>query len=507
MKFHSTALVLALAGASSLDAAITPHALFSDGAVLQQEKKIPVWGTAKDGESIRVEFAGQTVSTTAKDGKWSVRLKPVKAGGPFKMTLSGENTVVLNDVWVGEVWICGGQSNMERQLGPRPPQKPIDGWEEEVKKADYPRIRQFLVPRVIPASGAQPHVQSNWVTCSPQTAANFSAVGYFFGRDLHRKLNVPIGLIACNWGGTPAETWTSREALEAIPELRGIVENYDKARSDYSAKLAAYQENEPKLRAEHEVAVAKAKQEGKRPPNFPAPPKDPASSQFSPTVLREAMVTPIVPYGIRGVIWYQGESNSRNGLQYRTLFPATIADWRKAWGQGDFPFLFVQIAPFKTNPPEVREAQFMASRTVPNTAMVVTTDVGDAEDIHPTRKEPVGSRLALVARAIAYGEKLEFSGPAFRSATFSKGRAVLQFDHVGGGLVAKDGPLKGFTIAGADKQFVPAQAEIQGDTVVVSSESVREPVAVRYGWATVPEVNLFNRAELPASPFRSDDWR
>jgi len=223
--------------------------------------------------------------------------------------------------------------------------------------------------------------------------------------------------------------------------------------------------------------------------------------------LREAMVTPIMPYGIRGVIWYQGESNSRNGLQYRTLFPATIADWRKAWGQGDFPFLFVQIAPFKTNAPEVREAQFMASRTVPNTAMVVTTDVGDAEDIHPTRKGPVGERLALASRAIAYGENLEFSGPAFRSATFSDGRAIVQFDHLGGGLVAKDGSLKGFTIAGADKQFVPAQAEIQGDTVVVSSESVREPVAVRYGWATVPEVNLFNREGLPASPFRTDDWR
>jgi sialate O-acetylesterase len=505
MKFHSIALVLVLAGASSLDAAITPHVLFSDGAVLQQGKEIPVWGTASEGEPVRVEFAGQTLSTTAKDGKWSVRLKPVKAGGPFKMTLNGENTVVLNDLWVGEVWICGGQSNMERQLGPRPPQKPIDGWEEEVKKADYPRMRQFTVPQTIPPSGVPPRIQGKWATCSPQTAANFSAVGYFFGRDLHRKLNVPIGLIACNWGGTPAEAWTSRETLEAIPELRGIVENYDKARSDYSAKLAAYRENEPKLRAEHEVAVAKAKQEGKRPPNFPAPPKDPAASQVSPTVLREAMVTPIVPYGIRGVIWYQGESNSRNGLQYRTLFPATIADWRKTWGQGDFPFLFVQLAPFKTNPPEVREAQFMASRTVPNTAMVVTTDVGDAEDIHPTRKEPVGSRLALAARAVVYGEKLEFSGPAFRSATFSKGRAVLRFDHLGGGLVAKDGPLKGFTIAGADKQFVPARAEIQGGTVVVSSDSVPEPAAVRYGWANVPDVNLFNREGLPASPFRTDD--
>jgi len=482
MKSHTVALILALAAGHPLYAAVTPHALFSDGAVLQQGREIPVWGTANEGESVRVEFAGQTVATTAKDGKWSVRLKPVKAGGPFKMTLSGENTVVMNDLWVGEVWICGGQSNMERQLGPRPPQKPIDGWEEEVSKADYPRMRQFTVPQAIPPSGASPRIQGKWATCSPQTAAQFSAVGYFFGRDLHRKLNVPIGLIACNWGGTPAEAWTSREALEAVPELRGLVENYDKARNDYSTKL---------------VTLA----EGARPP------KDPAGSQFSPTVLRDAMLTPIVPYGIRGVIWYQGESNCWDSLRYRTLFPVTITDWRKAWGQGDFPFLFVQLAPFKTNTPELREAQLMTSRTVPNTAMVVTTDVGDAEDIHPTRKEPVGSRLALAARAIVYGEKLEFSGPAFRSATFSGGRATVRFDHLGGGLVAKDGSLKGFVIAGADKQFVPAQAEIQGDTVVVSNESVREPVAVRYGWATVPDVNLFNRAGLPASPFRTDDWR
>jgi sialate O-acetylesterase len=506
MKSHTVALILALAVGHPLRAAVTPHALFSEGAVLQQGREIPVWGTAKDGESIRVEFAGQSVTTTAKDGKWSVRLKPVKAGGPFKMTMAGENTVVLNDVWVGEVWICAGQSNMERQLGPRPPQKPIDGWEEEVKKADYPRMRQFTVPQSIPASGASPQIQGKWVMCSPQTAAEFSAVGYFFGRDLHRKLNIPIGLIACNWGGTPAEAWTSREALEAIPELRGMVENFDKARDEYSSKLAAYRQNEAALREQYEAAVTKAKQEGTRPPNRPSPPKDPAGSQFSPTVLRDAMLAPLQPYGIRGVIWYQGESNCRDSLRYRTLFPVTIADWRKAWGQGDFPFLFVQLAPFKTNTPELREAQFMASRSVPNTAMVVTTDVGDAEDIHPTRKAPVGERLALAARAIVYGEKLEFSGPAFRSATFSGGRATIRFDHLGGGLVAKDGSLKGFMIAGADKQFVPAQAEIQSDTVVVSSESVREPVAVRYGWATVPEVNLFNREGLPASPFRTDDW-
>lgn len=507
MKSHTVALILLLAGGHPLLAAITPHALFSDGAVLQQEKEIPVWGTANEGESIRVEFAGQSVSTTAKDGKWSVRLKPVKAGGPFTMTLSGENTVVVNDLWVGEIWICGGQSNMERQLGLRPPQKPIEGWEEEVKAADYPRMRQFTVPHVISSSGVAPKIEGKWTVCSPQTAAGFSAVGYFFGRDLSRKLDVPIGLIACNWGGTPAEAWTSREALEAVPELRGMIENFDQARAAYPAKLAAYPQNEPILRKEYEAAVEKAKQEGTRPPNPPSPPKDPAGSQFSPTVLRDSMLTPIVPYGIRGVIWYQGEANSGKGLLYRTLFPATIADWRKAWGQGDFPFLFVQLAPYKTNSPELREAQFMTSRNVPNTAMVVTTDVGDAEDIHPARKGPVGSRLALAARAAAYGEKVEFAGPAFRSATFSGGRATLQFDHLGEGLVAKDGALKGFAIAGADKQFVPAQAEIQGDTVVVSSESVREPVAVRYGWATVPDVNLFNREGLPASPFRTDDWR
>jgi len=496
--------LLLLASGHFASAALIPNGLFVDGVVLQQGRAIPVWGVAGDGERVTVRLDGHEVSTVARGGRWSVKLPPMKAGGPFTLTLAGENTVTLQDVWVGEVWICGGQSNMERQLGPRPPQKPIDGWQEEVAAANDPKLRQFEVPRSLPPAGAAPEMKSRWVACSPQTAAGFSAVGYAFGRDLRKKLDVPVGLIACNWGGTPAEAWTSREALEADPELRDLIEGYDKVRAAYLAKLAQYQRDEPALMEKYNAEVGLAKKQGTRPPGKPSAPKDPIQNPQSPTVLHDAMLAPIQPYAIRGTIWYQGEANCKNALQYRALFPAMIADWRKAWGQGEFPFLFVQIAPFKDNTPELREAQFMASRSVPNTAMVVTTDLGDAEDIHPTRKLPVGERLALAARAVAYGESLVYAGPAFTGATFTDGYATLRFEHVGSGLVAKGGPLRGFQLAGADGNFAEANAEIQGNTVVVRSAAVSHPVAVRYGWANVPDVNLYNREGLPASPFRSD---
>jgi sialate O-acetylesterase len=443
-------------------AALIPNGLFVDGAVLQQGRAIPVWGVAGEGERVTVRLDGHEVSTVARGGKWSVKLPPMKAGGPFTLTMTGENQVTAKDVWVGEVWICGGQSNMERVLGPQPPQKPIDGWQEEVAKADYPRLRQFHVPRAIPSAGEPVDLRSRWVACSPQTAATFSAVGYAFGRDLHRKLGVAVGLIACNWGGTPAEAWMSRETLAADPELCGLL-----------------------------TRLKPVPVQGTPNPTMPC-------------ILHESMLAPLQPYAIRGVVWYQGEANCRNAEQYRRLFPILIDDWRKAWGQGDFPFLFVQLAPYRDNTPELREAQLMTSRGVPATAMVVTTDLGDAEDIHPTRKLPVGERLALAARAVAYGESLVYAGPVFTGATFADGYATLRFEHVGSGLVAKGGPLRGFQLAGADGNFAEANAEIQGNTVVVRSAAVSRPVAVRYGWANVPDVNLYNREGLPASPFRSD---
>ena len=425
----------------------------------RQGAKVPVWGTANDGEKVTVKLQGQDVSTTAKDGKWRVELAPLKAGGPFELTIAGENTVTLKNILVGEVWIASGQSNMQWSV------KQVGEPEQTIAGSANPEIRLFTVPRQ-----GKPQPQSDvsgaWSECDPKTVPDFSAVAYFFGRDLQKQLKVPVGLISTNVGGTPAEAWTSRKALEANPALKSLV-------------------------------------------------VDPASNKPKDTSgLYNAMIHPLVPYAIRGAIWYQGESNADRAYEYRTLFPAMISDWRAAWGQGDFPFLLVQLAPFtaivrepgESNWAELREAQLLATQVLPNVAMAVITDLGEERDIHPKRKAPVAARLALAARAVAYAEPVEFAGPAYYQQKVDGNRIVLEFKHVGGGLVAKDGPLAGFTIAGADRKFVLAQAEIKGDTVIVSSPEVKEPLAVRFGWWNFPVVNLWNKAGLPASPFRTDDF-
>jgi sialate O-acetylesterase len=507
------ALILPLSGE------VKPNPLFADGAVLQRDQEVPVWGTARDGEKVFVEFGDQKLSTTAAGGKWRVNLKPLTAGGPFTLKISGDNVVTINNVLVGEVWVCSGQSNMQFPLGgsasgPR-----------EIPKANFPKIRLFSVPR---KTSVKPlaEVEGSWAECSPETARHFSAVAYFFGRDLHQKLGVPVGLIHSSWGGTPAQAWTSIEGLRKEPVLEGYVaaaakneQNLPAAAAAYPAKAAEY---EKKLKAwdalagpgyeqkleQWRRACATAKKDGKPMPKLgvplkPKPPVPAEGSSQTPTVVFNGMIAPIIPYGIKGAIWYQGEGNAGNGRQYRTLFPTLITDWREKWKQGDFPFLFVQLAPFNRQPPEIREAQLLTLSKSPNTAMAVTTDVGDLTDIHPKQKEPVGQRLALAARAVAYGEKIEFSGPMLEAMKIESGKAILKFTHTGTGLVAKDGPLRDFTIAGEDKQFVPAQAEIRGSEIVVSSDKVAAPVAVRYGWGTY-EGNLFNAERLPASPFRTD---
>lgn len=496
--------------------------LFSDGAVLQQNVNIPVWGTAKDGEQVTIQFDGQSVTTTAKDGNWRVYLKPHMAGGPFMLTVAGENTVTLNNILVGEVWVCSGQSNMQFELQ-------FDAHAAmEASKANYPKLRTFNVKR---KNAVQPlaEVEGKWVECSPASALYFSAVGYYFGRDLHKATGVPVGLIHSSFGATPAQAWTSLGGLEQEPvlhryaeEAKTLAANYEHASAAYPRELAVYQAKRKKW--DDEVGVAykeilkawaaenqKNKLEGKPASPQPKPvqpkpgePMSPHGLPSQPTVLFNGMIAPIIPYAIKGVIWYQGEGNAGNSPEYRTLFPRLIADWREKWGQGEFPFLFVQVAPFQSLPPGIREAQLLSWQKTPNTAMVVTTDVGSATDLHPKQKEPVGARLALAARAVAYGEKIEYSGPVFDALKIDGDRAVLSFKHLGSGLLAKDGDLQGFTIAGTDKKFVAAKAEINGDTVVVSSDEVRAPVAVRYGWENVPQVNLFNQEGLPASPFRTD---
>jgi sialate O-acetylesterase len=327
-------------------------------------------------------------------------------------------------------------------------------------------------------------------------------VGYFFGRDLRRALKVPVGLINSSVGGTPAEAWTSRAALEKDPGLKALLERYAESVKNYDPAAAA--ERQKQAAAKRKQAVAKAKAEGKKAPTAPRAPSDPRTASGRPSCLYNGMIAPLQPFAIAGAIWYQGEANSGRAEEYRTLFPAMIRNWREAWGQDDFPFLWVQIAPHGRMTPEIREAQLLSWQKVPRTAMAVITDVGNETDIHPTQKEPVGDRLALAARAIAYGESLEYSGPVYSSMRIKGSKAILSFKHTGSGLVAKDGELKGFTIAGPDGNFTPAKAKIEGNKVIVESPWVPAPKAVRYGWAATPDVNLFNQEGLPATPFRTD---
>lgn len=490
--------------------------------MLQRGQAIPIWGTARNGEKVTVAIGDQKATTTAENGVWRVDLKPMSAGGPFTLTLTGDNTVTVNNVLVGEVWICSGQSNMEWTFN-----KAANA-AEEGPKAKYPKIRMFTVAK---KTSIQPlsEAPSSWVECSPEKVGGFSAVGYFFARDIYQKLGIPVGMIHTSWGGTPAQAWTSIEGLKKNPELKSYSDAANAALTDYPAAVEAYPAKLAEFKKAketwdetvgnpHKEALkswteesAKAKQAGQALPpkpelasKAPAPPMSPEGNQNKETTLFNAMINPLIPYAIKGAIWYQGESNATQSRLYQTLFPAMIADWRTRWNQGDFPFLFVQIAPFNKQPPEIREAQFLTLSKSPNTAMVVTTDVGDANDIHPTRKEPVGQRLALAARALAYGEKIEYSGPLYQSIQVKGDKVALSFTHTGGGLVAKDGELKGFTLAGADGIFVPATAKIKGSKVLVSAAGVTEPKTVRYGWQNVPDVNLFNLEGLPASPFRTD---
>ena len=500
----SSLLVMLSVIPSDLLAEVVPNPLFSDNAVLQQGLPVPVWGTAANGEKVTVEFAGQKVSSTAANGTWKVRLQPMQADcNPSIMTISGtSNRVTLTNILVGEVWVCSGQSNMERQLGPRAGQKPLVNWEAEAASANHPLLRHILVKHVM-STNPLSEVTGDWQVCTPLTVTNFTAVGYYFGRDLQKDLKVPVGLLHVSWGGTPAEAWTRWEAMETNPVLQPILRRYSNDVSTYPDRLAKYRAEEQQLKEQHTNAVAKALAEAKPIPKPPAPPKDPLKHQTSPSRLFNGMLHPVIPYAMRGVIWYQGESNAGRAKEYGDLFPAMIADWRALWGEGNFPFLYVQIAPHRDIRPEIREAQFLTLNRVTNTAMAVITDHGDANDIHPAEKEPVGQRLELAARALSYGERIEYSGPLYASCRIDGSNAVVGFTHASG-LASRDGDPKGFVISGTNGVFFPAKAVIRGTNVTVSSPEVPVPAAVRYGWANVPDVNLVNGAGLPASPFRTD---
>jgi sialate O-acetylesterase len=476
----------------------------ADGAVLQRDVELTLRGHASPGQTVSVAVAGrQAQCAAAPDGTWSLRLPPLDTGGPHEMEIRvGGQATVLQNLLVGDVWLCSGQSNMETPV-----------WaalnaEEEIRAADWPRIRLFRTARTV-AQELQPDVEGHWAACTPETVAGFSAVGYYFGRELHRELDVPIGLIDSSWSGTPAESWVSMPALLANPAFADIVARYDDAVARAPEAARQYQLD----MADWQVAADAAAGRGEPAPPQPEPPMG-AGNPWLPSGLYNTMIAPLAPYALRGAIWYQGESNTDRAYQYRELLPALIADWRRTWAQGDFPFLIVQLAnymalqtvPAEQSPwAELREAQAM-TLAVPNTAMAVTIDIGDADDIHPKNKQEVGRRLALAALATVYGRDLTYSGPAYESMAVDGPEVVLRLTHVDGGLVAKGDVLRGFALAGEDRQFRWADARIEGNTVVLSSDAVPAPVAARYSWANNPVGNLYNAAGLPAGPFRTDDW-
>ena len=644
-------LILVLVCAAVVRAEVRLPAILGDNMVLQQGMKVRIWGSANAGEHVTVTFDKKSVNTVADaQGRWQVWIGPLKAGGPSELTV---NTLTIKNVLVGEVWLCSGQSNMEWPLI-----NTING-AETVAQAMNPEIRLFSVEHQTSATPLS-DVQGHWVVTTPEDAANFSAVGYFFGRELYQHLKIPIGLIDSSWGGTPAEAWTTNEALTSSPELKPILDRYQsslnalpQAKDAYARALAQWEEKNlyldagnkgealgyadpaasttgwsrmdlPKqfetagllidgavwFRKEIELPASwagkalvlklppiddldvtyfngtKIGATGRETPNsymvprkYVVPgslvksgrnviavrvfdsageggfsrggamslgpngddaqvidlrgswdykvelalePKHPdwgtrpeavgVSNQNNPSVLYNAMIAPLVPFSIRGVIWYQGESNAGRAYQYRTLFPLMIRSWRSAWGR-EFPFYFVQLAnwhaskaePDESDWAELREAQTMTLRE-PQTGMAVSIDIGDENDIHPRNKLDVGRRLAAWALTDTYGQRVFPSGPLFEHFRIDGDEIRIRFKH-GVGLKTSDGePLKGFAIAGEDRRFVWADARIDGDTVIVSSPKVVKPVAVRYGWADNPIANLYNKAGLPASPFRTDDW-
>jgi sialate O-acetylesterase len=477
--------------AANLHADVRLHALFTDNMVLQRGATVPVWGWADDGEEVTVDYGGQKASSVASGGKWMVRLKNLKTGEAGPLSVTGKNKISLKNVVVGEVWLASGQSNMEWPL------KAAHAAQFEIATASNPMLRLYTVKKLRETSPTNNCI-GNWDVCSPASASNFSAVAYFFARHLQKALNVPVGVIHSSWGGSPAEVWMSDKVLSSNPEYkRDILDPYPALAQKNKDDIAAWEKEE-----------AEAKKEGK-----PFTKWKPWQT-WRPTELYNGMIAPLLPFAIKGAIWYQGESNADRAEQYRRLFPDMITNWRKDWGQGDFPFLEVQLAPFKdiqkqpaeSSWAELREAQVYTTKVLPNVGIAVITDVGEEKDIHPQKKEPVGVRLALAAQAIAYHQRIEFSGPQYKSMRVKGDEVILTFDHAGSGLEARDGALKGFSIAGEDRKFVWADAKVDGNKVVVHSSTVTRPVAVRYGWADFPVVNLWNKDGLPAVPFRTDDF-
>ena len=493
--------------------------IISDNMVFQRDADIRIWGWADPKEEIEAEFADQVKHTVADaNGNWMIKFNPVKAGGPFALVIKGNNRITLKNILVGEVWLCSGQSNMEW------PVMFLNNREEVQSTSHYPKIRLFQVRHVSQGQPAD-DCGGGWTECGPQTVGGFAAVGYFYGRELHKKLNVPVGLIRSTWSGSAAESWIRRDILDQDPAYSDIIERHNvdlKRLGSFGNIVSTFLKWERK-QTRYIRDVEQANREGRPLPEAPAP-LTCQPPNFLPAGLYNGMIGPLQKLVIKGVIWYQGESNAfdvpdgsdgvHRARQYARMFPELIQCWRKDWGIGDFPFYYVQIAPFGDtdvykpySAALVREAQLKTLRMSKNTGMVVTMDIGDVNDIHPRNKHEVGRRLALWSLSRTYQQPdIVYSGPLYKSMKIDGRQIRLSFDHTGSGLISRNGPLTHFTIAGNDHNFVQAGASIEGDTIVVSSEEVDAPIAVRYAWSNAAVPNLFNKEGLPASPFRTDDW-
>ena len=549
-RLVSGALALWMAGASAALADVKMPAIFGDHMVLQQDGKIPVWGTAEPGESVKVTVgSGAAEAKADTDGRWRVELAALpSSSAATTMTITGKNSITYQDVLIGDVWLASGQSNMEYAVNGLPASGPVTA-KQALERAANPQVRLFLVAR---QTGIFPKTdfQGKWEVCSPDTAGKFSAIAYFFGLELQSDLKRPIGLIGSYWGGTPAQTWTSLEALKSVPSEAGGVAQVQKQRdayprdpaaqaalmADFQAQLKSWQTNVDipfqavfkKWQEEAQIARAAGKPEPPRPNESSNHPNSPEGETFQPAILYDGMIAPLIPYAIKGAIWYQGESNAGGwGEGYDALLEALITDWRSRWGQGDFPFLIVGLAniddrfpvPTDSGWAGVRDGQAKTAQKLPNTGLALALDIGAAHNIHPPDKLDVARRLVASAKHIAYGQDIVSSGPRFAGMTAEGDKVRLKYEDVGSGLAIGTAPwfsddypkpssteLVGYAVAGEDKKWTWARARIEGQEVVVWSDQAPKPVAVRYGWANNPEVNLYNKEGFPAVPFRTDDW-
>jgi len=508
-KFVSAAAVFTIF-APSLNAAVKLNSLFCDHMVLQRDQANPVWGWADAGEHVTVSLGQSKVETTAgADGKWSVKLPPQTVGGPaLEMTVAGSNSITIHDILIGEVWFCSGQSNMDFTVSKSAKRSyaGVRDEQNEVADANHPLIRLYSAEWKM-SDDPQPDTEGKWQVCSPETVGDFSAAAYFFGRELQQKLNVPVGLIVCAYGASTCQAWISHDTLAASEEFAPMLDAYAKLKSAFDPVAAKAKYETALAKWEKDDAAAKAK--GEKSPKKPGELKGPTQDQHNPCVLFNGMVAPVAGYGIRGAIWYQGESNGiDSGSRYARLQNTMVRNWRSIWNQGDFPFIYVQLPAYKaaaTQPePRAQIARFRQGQTEalsePNTAMAVIVDIGDAKNIHPKNKQEAGRRIGLVAEEKVYKLPVQSSGPVMESAAVEGSTAVVKFTH-GQGLNAKDGKVTGFTLGDDTGKLVWADAKIDGDRVIVSSNEIQSPTSVSYGWADNPPVSLYNDQQLPAWPF------